>query len=162
MVVSRTTPQPSADEHVFVIDESLGYLLNYAAKLINRAHVACLAQHDITLGQWAVLLFLWHTDGLTQTQLSRRVALEDATMVRMIDHMERDGLVRRVRNPHDRRQLNIFLTDHGRALREVLIPCAQAGNAAAVRDLTDPERELLLSLLTRVITALEPAAPALP
>ncbi len=43
-------------------------------------------------------------------------------MVRTIDHMERDGLVRRVRNVRDRRRIDIFLTDKGWALRDSLVP----------------------------------------
>src|SRR3954470_20484288 len=99
------TQQAAAAPQVFVIEQSLGYLMNFVAKLFARAHAACLEQHGVTIGQWAVLMFLWTKDGVTQTELSRQVAIEDATMVRTIDRMERDGLVRRVRNTHDRRQL---------------------------------------------------------
>jgi DNA-binding MarR family transcriptional regulator len=116
------TQEDAAASQVFVIEDSLGYLMNYVAKLFARAHATCLEQHDVTIGQWAVLMFLWATNGLTQTELSRHVAIDDATMVRTIDRMERDGLVQRVRNTHDRRQLNIFLTDKGRSLRDSLVP----------------------------------------
>lgn len=143
-----------AAPQVFVIDDSLGFLVNYVAKLFARAHTACLEQHDVTLGQWAVLMFLWAEDGLTQTELSRHVAIEDATMVRTIDRMERDGLVRRVRNPHDRRQLNIFLTDKGRSLRDVLVPCALEVNTTAVQDFTVAEQHQLHVFLHKLITAL--------
>src|SRR6266508_1947870 len=134
---------------VFVIEDSLGYLVNFAAKLFARVHTACLAAHGASLGQWAVLLFLWAQDGQSQTELSRQVAIEDATMVRTIDRMERDGLVRRVRNPHDRRQLNIFLTDKGRSLRDSLVPCAVAVNTTAIQDFTDAEQRQLYGLLRR-------------
>ncbi len=148
----------AAAPQIFVIEQSLGYLLNYVAKLFAHAHATCLEQHDVTIGQWAVLMFLWAEDGLTQTALSRHVAIEDATMVRTIDRMERDGLVRRVRNTHDRRQLNIFLTDKGRSLRDVLVPCALAVNTTTVQDFTDAEQHQLRAFLHRMIAALA-AAP---
>jgi DNA-binding MarR family transcriptional regulator len=72
--------------------------------------------------------------------------------------LERDGLVQRVRNPQARRQLNIFLTDKGRSLRDVLIPCALAVNSAVLQSLDDSEQRQLSSLLRRIITSLEPAA----
>ena len=147
--------ESDADSQVFVIEASLGYLMNYVAKLFARAHSACLEQHDVTLGQWAVLLFLWAEDGLTQTELSHRVAIEDATMVRTIDRMERDGLVQRVRNARDQRQLNIFLTDKGRSLRDGLVPCALAVNATALQGFTDEEQHLLAGFLHRIIASLE-------
>jgi DNA-binding MarR family transcriptional regulator len=147
----------AAASQVFVIEDSLGYLMNYVAKLFARAHATCLEQQGATIGQWAVLLFLWAKDGLTQTELSRHVAIDDATMVRTIDRMERDGLVRRVRNPHDRRQLNIFLTDKGRSLRDSLVPCALAVNTTALQDFTDTEQRQLSSFLRRIIASLEQA-----
>jgi MarR family transcriptional regulator, organic hydroperoxide resistance regulator len=151
------TQQAAAAPQVFVIEDSLGYLMNYVAKLFARAHATCLEQHGVTIGQWAVLMFLWAEDGVTQTALSRQVAIEDATMVRTIDRMERDGLVRRVRNTHDRRQLKIFLTDKGRSLRDVLVPCALAGNANAVQDFSDAEQHQLQDFLHRLIAALADA-----
>lgn len=148
----------AAASQVFVIEDSLGYLMNYVAKLFARAHATCLEQHGATIGQWAVLLFLWAEDGLTQTELSHHVAIDDATMVRTIDRMERDGLVRRVRNRHDRRQLNIFLTDKGRVLRDSLVPCALTVNTTAVQDFTEMEQRQLSSFLRRIIASLEQAA----
>ncbi len=150
-------PEADAAAQVFIIEQSLGYLFNYVARLFARAHATCLEQHGVTIGQWAVLMFLWAEDGLTQTALSRQVAIEDATMVRTIDRMERDGLVRRVRNPHDRRQLNIFLTDKGRSLRDVLVPCALAVNATTVQDFTDAEQHQLQAFLHRMTAALADA-----
>ena len=157
-VVRSTADVPPAGDaeaaQVFVIEQSLGYLMNHAARLFVRAQAACLEQHGVTMGQWPVLLVLWVEDGLTQTALSRKVAIEDATMVRTLDRMERDGLVQRVRNAHDRRQLNIFLTDKGRALRDVLIPCALEVNARATQGFTDAEQHQVRALVHRMIAAL--------
>ncbi len=145
------------DVRVFIIEESLGYLVNYLAKLFSQIHSACLASHGILLGQWGVLMFLWVQDGQTQRELSRQVAVDDASMVHSIDRMERDGLVRRVRNEHDRRQINIFLTEKGRALRDQLIPCALAGNAVATQGFTEAEHHQVSALLHRMIASLEEA-----
>lgn len=140
---------------LFVIEESLGYVVNYAARALARELSPRLAAHGARAGQWAVLMFLWAQDGQTQRELSRQVAIEDATMVRTIDRMERDGLVRRERNPRDRRQIKIFLTEKGWALRDTLVPEAIAGNRSASRRLSEDEQRQLLDLLGRVIEALE-------
>ncbi len=145
---------------LFVIEESLGYIVNYAARALSRELSQRLVAHGALKGQWAVLMFLWAQEGQTQRELSRQVAIEDATMVRTIDRMERDGLVRRERNPQDRRQIKIFLTEKGSALRDTLVPEAIAGNQSAMRGLSEDEQRQLLDLLRRVIGALEetPAA----
>lgn len=138
----------------FVIEESMSYLVTYLAKAFRRVLTERLAAHGASIGQWAVLMFLWARDGQSQGELSRQVAIEDATMVRTIDRMERDGLVRRVRDSRDRRRINIFLTHKGLALRDSLVPCAIAGNEAAMQPFTDAEREQLSDLLRRMSAAL--------
>ncbi len=141
--------------HVLVIEESLGYLVNYLAKLFVQLQTTYLAPYGVYPGQGAVLLFLWVQDGLTQRELSRQVTIDEASMVRSIDRMERNGLVRRVRNDHDRRQINIFLTDKGRALRDQLVPGALAGNAVATRGFTESEQHQMSALLHRMIASLQ-------
>lgn len=155
-LVSSETQDTNA--RVFIIEESLGYLVNYLAKLFSQIQTACLASHGIYLGQWGVLMFLWVQDGQTQTELSRQVAIDDASMVRSLDRMERDGLVRRVRNERDRRQINIFLTEKGRALRDTLIPCALAGNEVATQGFTEAEQCQFSAFLQRMIVSLEQAS----
>ena len=93
----------SVPARLFIIEESFGYLVNYLAKLFTQLLTTSLAPHGVYPGQWGVLMFLWVQDGQTQRELSRQVAIDEASMVRSIDRMERDGLVRRVRNEHDRR-----------------------------------------------------------
>src|SRR6266852_169695 len=137
-----------ADARVCIIEESLGYVVNYLAKLFSQG---------VYLGQWGVLMFLWVQDSQTQRELSRQVAVDDASMVRSIDRMERDGLVRRIRNEHDRRQINILLTEKGRALRDQLVPCALAGNAVATQGFTESEQHQVSALLHRMIASLEEA-----
>ena len=78
---------------------------------------------------------------MTQAQLARRVAIEQPTMVRTIDRMERDGLVARTLDPHDRRASRITLTERGRALRNDLVPLAAGVNATATASLSDDEVE---------------------
>ena len=85
------SPGGDADPDVFVIEESLGYLANRLARALARTLAGCLAPHGVSVGQWAVLLILWAQDGQSQKQLSRGVAIEEATMVRnlLIDLMRR-------------------------------------------------------------------------
>ena len=92
--------------------------------------------------QWAILLFLWARDGMSQAELARMVAIEPPTMVRTIDRMVRDGSSR-VADPSDGRVTRIHLTDRGRSLREVLVPKAVAVNEANIARLTPAEAATL-------------------
>ena len=150
--VEGTSDGPSGPR-TFVIEESLGYLVNRAARALAAQLADELRTFDVGIGQWAVLLHLWSRDGLTQAQLARRVAIEQPTMVRTIDRMERDGLVTRAPDPSDRRVSRITLTERGRRLRDDLVPLADGVNRAATANLTDAEVATLRRLLAKLVAA---------
>lgn len=143
------------DEDVFVIEESVGYLVNKVARSFARELSRRIALQDVSIAQWAVLLFLWAEDGVNQRALSRQVAIDEATMARTIDRAERDGLVRRARNRDDRRQINIFLTERGQRLQDALVPSAVEVNDIALSQLSGAEQDMLRSFMTRMIASLD-------
>jgi DNA-binding MarR family transcriptional regulator len=104
----------------------------------------------VGIGQWAVLMFLWARDGMSQADLSRVVAIEPPTMVRTIDRMVRDGLVERRADSADARISRIQLTDRGWRLRDELVPKAVAVNDRMLRRLSASEGRTLLRLLAKV------------
>ena len=73
-------------------------------------------QFHISYSQSRLLLLLFEDGGLNQRNLSDKLNIEPATAVRTLDRMEREKLIQRVRSDHDRREINVFLTDKGRAL----------------------------------------------
>lgn len=156
--ISRRHPGGANEEDnssTFVIEDSTPQLVSVAARLFSRALQARFAQHEVSAGQWPLLLYLWDQDGLSQKQLSRRVQIEEATTTRTLDRMERDGLVCRVRDESDRRRINVFLTDHGQQLREELVPYAQEVNALATHGLSDQDKSKINSLLIYMIARLD-------
>ena len=144
----------------FVIEESLGYLVNRAARLFAHQLADRLRPHGIGIGQWAVLMFLWARDGTTQAELSRLVAIEPPTMVRTVDRLVRDGLVTRAPDPQDARASRIQLTDRGRSLRDQLVPEAVAVNRSAAESLGAAEARTLRRLLGRLTADDEPTPRA--
>ncbi len=142
---------PGSVDGAFVIEESTGYLVNRLARSMAGQLAERMRPAGVGIGQWAVLLFLWARDGMSQAELARVVAIEPPTMVRTIDRMVRDGLVTRVADPADGRVSRIHLTDRGRALRETLIPMAIAVNEATLDRLTERERATFRRLLTKLI-----------
>ncbi len=143
--------EPGTDAQDFVIEESLGYLVNRLARLMAQQLADELRPVGIGIGQWAVLVFLWARDGMSQAELSRVVAIEPPTMVRTIDRMVRDGLVTRERDPRDARVSRILLTDHGRSLRDELVPKAAAVNAANLQRLSSKEGDTLRRLIAKLL-----------
>lgn len=140
----------AGNDHTFVIEESLGYLVNRAARVLAQELADELRPAGVGIGQWAVLLFLWERDGLSQADLARVVAIEPPTLVRTLDRMVSGGLVERRPDPRDARLSRVHLTDRGRTLRDELVPRAVAVNARRLNGFTADERSTLLRLLARV------------
>ena len=76
-------------------------------------------------------------------------------MVRTLDRMEREGLVKRVRSKTDRRQIHIRLTAKGRKLENSLVPLAAEVESAALAGISKRDRSQLDGLLARLIANLE-------
>jgi DNA-binding MarR family transcriptional regulator len=150
------------DSLQFVIEDSLGYLVNRVARLMAHDLADELRPAGVGIGQWAVLLFLWARDGMSQAELSQIVAIEPPTMVRTIDRLVRDGFVSRRSDPQDARVSRIYLTDRGWALRDDLIPKAIAVNAATLSRLTAREGKELGRLLAKLVGQREPRPSAVP
>jgi DNA-binding MarR family transcriptional regulator len=111
--------------------ESLGYLVNQVARLFARALEQRLTGHGVALGPFPILLLLWEEEGLTQTEIARRLAFEQPTIANTLKRMERDGLVECRPDPTSRKRILVWLTDKAKTLRPALTAEAEAVNRAA-------------------------------
>lgn len=138
-------------------EESLGYQLNHLARLLAQALAAHIAPYGVVPGQFAQLLALFEQDGQSQRELCDRVRIEQATMANTLQRMQRDGLVRCVPDPTDRRRVRVHLTKRARTIENDLVAAARAVNAAATDGLTDAEITAYLTVTARLIHNLETA-----
>ncbi len=138
----------------FVIEESAAHLVSLAARLFSRALQERLGRYGVSVAQWSMLLLLWEEESLTQKELSRRQQIEEPTTARTLQRMERDGLIRRVRDGDDSRRRRVVLTERGRELCSELVPAALEVNALATHGLSEDEKKRLLSLLGYVVARL--------
>ena len=70
---------------------------------------------NLTDATWRPLYYLGsYGDGLRQTDLAAALGIEGPSLVRLVDALERDGLLRRELQDDDRRVRLLHLTDQGR------------------------------------------------
>ncbi|AXQ96336.1 MarR family transcriptional regulator (plasmid) [Cereibacter azotoformans] len=136
-------------------EASAGYLANHMARLFARHLEARLKPHGLALGAFPALLHLWEQDGLTQRDLVERLGIEQPTMAATLTRMERDGLITRHRDEGDGRMQRVRLTERARGLRDAAVTEAGDVNAVATRMLTAEEKQQFITLLRKVIEALE-------
>ena len=133
-------------------------LLRVHAAVLPRLERA-LAVHQLPLAWYDVLLELNAADGrrLRMSELGSRVVLSRERVSRVVDELERAGLVRREPNPDDRRSLFAVLTEEGRERLRAAAPAYLAGiEEHYTRHLDDEEIGVLSRALTRVLEAEEP------
>lgn len=111
-----------------------------------------LAPHGVTLQQYNVLRILRGAGegGLPTLEIGARMVERTPGVTRLIDRLERKGLVQRARGTADRRIVYCRLTDRGRETVDALDDFIDGADAAALEPLTDTELERLIGLLDRV------------
>lgn len=145
-------------EDVPAADIALSFVVRDVNRAFARALQTRIARSGVSMGQWFFLRALWDEDGLTQRELSHRVGMMEPTTVTAVNVMERQGLVQRVRNVHDRRKMNIHLTDKGRALRDTMMPSASDIAELAVVGIPSDEVARAIAVLRQVGANLNAAA----
>jgi DNA-binding MarR family transcriptional regulator len=136
----------------FKFEYSIGFFVNRAAiRLKNELWQGFKAGgFDITPEQWAVLNCLWEKDGQTQTEIADRIIKDKTNLTRMLDVMEREGLVERRPHETDRRSYRIYLKTKGKDLKAKLVPIAKKINEASVRGLSKKEIKTLKRLMNTI------------
>ncbi len=131
----------------FPLEASVGYQVRMVYRAMQRLLQSKIEPHGVTLGMWYYLRALWSEDGLTQSELSRRIGTMEPTTLGAIQAMERSGLVKRVRSKDDRRKVHIHLTRKGKDLEAMLMPLAVEVVDASVAGFSPQEVNRLLKSL---------------
>ncbi|MCC8194505.1 MAG: MarR family transcriptional regulator [Deltaproteobacteria bacterium] len=99
----------------FEFSDSLGYLTLVTSRLFISVLGRKLGDAGLDFGpeQWAVLRMLLNEDGLSQEELLRLTRYEKSTLSRVLDGMEKKGLIVRKRDPEDGRRKKVFITPKG-------------------------------------------------
>lgn len=95
------------------LDEQLCFSLYGASMAINRAYKPLLDALEITYPQYLVLSTLWEGDGQTIGSIAERLGLDSSNVTPLVKRMEGAGLVSRLRNRKDERQVLVTLTPQG-------------------------------------------------
>ena len=108
-------------------------LLRVHAGLTKALDAELVREHDLPLSSYEVLLFLADSPAgeLRMSELADRVLLSRSGLTRLVDRMERDGLLRRRRCEEDQRGWYAAITERGRELFDL----ARHTHLAGVREL---------------------------
>ena len=119
-----------------VPNDRLAHLVKDATRGLLRAMQMRLTKHGVSFGHWAFLRILWENDGLTQRELSVEAGLMEPTTYSALTVMEKLGYITRRRMRDNRKNVYVFLTPQGKALRRKLVPLAEEVNEVAVQGMS--------------------------
>jgi DNA-binding MarR family transcriptional regulator len=120
------------------------------AKALRAAAEAAVGRHGLRLGHDHLLAALWERDGRTPGEIAAAVNVSTPAVTKVAARMTDSGLIVRRGDDHDNRLVRLWLTDAGRALREPVEEARRSLEDAVTANLTEAEREHLLSALTKI------------
>jgi DNA-binding MarR family transcriptional regulator len=109
----------------------------------------------ITVDQFRLLTMLWKEDGMTQQQLATLVGRDRASITRMADILEEQGIISRIADKNDRRINLIYLSKKGRELEPLAAACAQKALDEMTQNFNENEKTIFSQLTQRAIENLK-------
>ena len=131
--------------------ESIGYLVARVRASLFAAVDREMAPHGVSAAQFVILLNVAQQRASCAADLAREQSTDTGSMTRMIDRLVRKCLLRRARDPEDRRVVRLELTEPGRKLARRLPAVAGKVLNHHLRGFSDAEFDQLKSLLRRML-----------
>lgn len=110
---------------------------------------------SMTAEQWSIMYHLWKEEGLTQQELAHFTYRDKPSITRLINNLEKMGLVIRVNDKQDRRSNLIYLTKEGRKMKDVGIAQAQKTLQEALNGIEVENLAIAHQILGRVFQNLK-------
>jgi MarR family transcriptional regulator for hemolysin len=133
------------------LENSVGFVVNNTAKSFQRSLDIELRKNvGVTLSQWRVVRALVSQPGLTQKEIADKIGIEGATLVPVIDKMEKDGLLKRKPDLTDRRVNRIYLTSKADSLWKSMTECALKIRRSSTKNISEIDMKITLDTLHKI------------
>jgi DNA-binding MarR family transcriptional regulator len=112
------------------VEDRLIFLISkvYQKLIINLQKSFSESRIEATPIQIMLLFFLQQNNGLSLTQISQGLMLENPTVTGLIDRLEKLGYVKRSDHPNDRRIYLVYLTGKGNKVANKALPIVKKLN----------------------------------
>lgn len=137
-----------------VPNDRMAHLIRDTERAFRRTLQIRLAEHGVPFGHWSFLRILWEADGLTQKELSARAGVMEPTTFAAMKAMESLGYIERRQIPTNKKNIYVYLTPAGRALKAHLVPLAEEANRISVKGVDAGDiattRRVLLAMINNL------------
>ncbi|NEW85263.1 MAG: MarR family transcriptional regulator [Mariniphaga sp.] len=142
---------------MYDFDKSLGKITGLVSRAIGHRLEEKLAQHGIklTAAQWSIISLLHKKTDQTQKDIAVFLELDKVMVKRLIDQLEKTGLLTRRVSHTDRRANYVNLTESGIALYHIVSSDAEEALNVAYKNITENEHNQVFSVLERIYSNLK-------
>jgi MarR family transcriptional regulator for hemolysin len=130
---------------------TVAWMARTVHRLYNAQAQTILDEEKVTIAHWFYLRVLAQHGELNQLELSKRVGMASATAVPALDNMEKRGLLKRRRDPEDRRKHYVGLTDKGRRLVGKLLPKIGEMISESLNGITNEEMRIFWKVSHHIV-----------
>ena len=154
-------PKPYYTVETFKPGTSIGFLMKRCGVLMTQIAEPHFESTSVSFIQWATLMRLCACAGhMSATQLSKELGYDMGALTRVVDELERRGLVRRERSRRDRRAVEIAVTSAGRRQADSAKPMVVKLLNELLEPYSEAEIATLIDLMQRMLVRLQDFAAA--
>jgi len=124
--------------------------INVLARLFRNRFDRQVASLNVTRSQWAMIVVVARTPGLTQRMIAERLEMSEASAGRLIDRLCAEGLLERRERDDDRRARAVYVTKAAEPLLAKLGEIAGQGEQQVFKGFTEEEIDQLDGFLFRI------------
>jgi MarR family transcriptional regulator, organic hydroperoxide resistance regulator len=138
----------------FKIDQSPFYLMVRTARRYEMDMEEALRRTDMDVLSWRAIMLVHEQNPSSVSEIAERAVTRLSTMTRVIQRLEKRGLVKSATRAADARVTEVFITPHGEEIVEQVRAVASRIYQSVFKDMSAGEIETLNSLLLRVFNNL--------
>jgi len=109
----------------------------------------------ITRIQWISMYYINEFKNISQRELSNLMCVKDSSIGRLIDRLERDGIVTRTRSTEDRRVITLALSAEGQHQFETLLPLGMEFNNQLIKNIPEKDLETFENVLKTMLSNIQ-------
>ena len=130
--------------------DDLAAMFAWVTRRLGEAEEPLLAAHEMTMWEYIVLSHLARGSVPNQLTLAHEVRHDKSRLIKLLDGLQRRGLIRRDPDPSDRRSHTVAITDAGRELQATARAAIRMMEDDLLDVLTAAERRALLTALPKL------------
>lgn len=134
-----------------MLKQQLGYWLNRSRQCVHTAIEARLAQYDITVASWSVLISVYDGSASSVNKLAKYIEVDKASISRVVEKLVVRGLLTHKAGPN-RRSGTIALTPEGTALVPQLISTVKENDLYFFGELSEEDKVAFQRILRTILS----------